>query len=176
MSEWPLHSRLELAALPTAVACARLHAKHLVWEWGLEQLADDIELIVSELVTNSLKATVALGQNGNPRRMTTVPWIELRLYSDGRQVLIEVWDGNHQPPVPQGLGTEGIPALGDEGGRGLFLVETLSHKWGYYATPAAEQGQMVRALSGSRATTVVAPIGRQAVGKVVWVTMVMNPS
>jgi len=26
---------LELGALPTAVPCARLHVRHLVWEWGL---------------------------------------------------------------------------------------------------------------------------------------------
>ncbi|HEY2578130.1 MAG TPA: ATP-binding protein, partial [Streptosporangiaceae bacterium] len=68
------------------------------------------------------------------------PCVELRLYSDGDQVLIEVWDGNYQPPVPQGLGAEGIPALGDEGGRGLFLVEALSQRWGYYATPSDSEG------------------------------------
>ena len=32
--------RGELGALPTAVPCARLHARHLVWEWGLNGLAD----------------------------------------------------------------------------------------------------------------------------------------
>ena len=36
---WPLRSYLELGALPTAVPCARLHARHLVWEWGLNGLA-----------------------------------------------------------------------------------------------------------------------------------------
>jgi hypothetical protein len=32
---WPLQSHLELGALPTAVPCARLHARQMLWEWGL---------------------------------------------------------------------------------------------------------------------------------------------
>jgi hypothetical protein len=39
---------LELGALPTAVPCARLRARHLVWEWGLNGLADSTELLVSD--------------------------------------------------------------------------------------------------------------------------------
>jgi hypothetical protein len=31
---WPLRSSLELGALPTAVPCACLHVKHVLWEWG----------------------------------------------------------------------------------------------------------------------------------------------
>jgi len=54
---WPLRSYLELGALPTAVPCARLHARQLVWEWGLNGLAANTELLVSELVTNAVKAT-----------------------------------------------------------------------------------------------------------------------
>jgi anti-sigma regulatory factor (Ser/Thr protein kinase) len=49
-------SYLQLGALPTAVPCARLHAKHLVWEWGLDDLAESSELLVSELVTNAVQA------------------------------------------------------------------------------------------------------------------------
>jgi hypothetical protein len=44
---------LELGALLTASACARLHTKQLLWEWGLARLADTSELVVSELVTNA---------------------------------------------------------------------------------------------------------------------------
>jgi hypothetical protein len=33
----PLRSYLELGALPTAVPCARLHARHLLWEWGFRR-------------------------------------------------------------------------------------------------------------------------------------------
>jgi len=31
---WPLRSSLELGALSSAVPCARLHVKHVLWEWG----------------------------------------------------------------------------------------------------------------------------------------------
>ncbi len=55
--EPPLRSYLELGALPTAVPCARLHARHVLREWGLNGLAPDSELLVSELVTNAVKAT-----------------------------------------------------------------------------------------------------------------------
>ena len=54
---WPLRSYLELGALPSAVPCARLHAKHVLWEWGLDALAEAIELVVSELITNGVQAS-----------------------------------------------------------------------------------------------------------------------
>lgn len=121
---WPLRSSLELGALPTAVPCARLHARHLLWEWGLNGLASDTELLVSELVTNAVKAT-AIQQEAA---------ILLRLSSDSARVLIEVWDADPQPPVPTELGSGGTPDPQDEGGRGLFLVAVLSAQWNWYLT------------------------------------------
>jgi len=38
VDQWPLQSFLELGALPGAVPCARLHARHVLWEWGLASL------------------------------------------------------------------------------------------------------------------------------------------
>jgi anti-sigma regulatory factor (Ser/Thr protein kinase) len=84
---WPPHIYLELAALPTAVACARLHARNLLWEWGLDWLAPDAELLVAELMTNAVKATVARDDTA----------VRLRLSSNGAQVLIEVWDADPLP-------------------------------------------------------------------------------
>ena len=54
---WPLSSRLVLGALPTAVGCIRLHAKQVVWEWGLAELAGAVELVVSELATGCVFLT-----------------------------------------------------------------------------------------------------------------------
>jgi anti-sigma regulatory factor (Ser/Thr protein kinase) len=120
--EWPLRSFLELGALPGAVRCARLHARQLMWEWGLTGLGDDVEILVSELVTNSVAASQSLGQ---------VSPVRLWLLSDQACVLIVVWDASPQPPVR-------IDAGGDqESGRGLLLVETISDQWGSYLTPAA---------------------------------------
>lgn len=122
--QWPLRNSLQLGALPTAAPCARLHAKHLLWEWGLEAITDTAELLVSELVTNGVKAAQAIEQK---------PPVWLRLSTSNAQLLIEVWDGNTWPPSPRGL-EDGLPAIEDEGGRGLFLVATLSDHWNWYLT------------------------------------------
>lgn len=122
---WPLRSYLELGALPTAVPCARLHARQLVWEWGLNGLADSTELLVSELVTNAVQA-----MTGDHDQAA----LRLRLSGDNTRVLIEVWDADPQPPAPKDLGEDGTPDLQEEGGRGLFLVATLSTRWDWYPT------------------------------------------
>lgn len=114
---WPLRSFLELGALPGAVPCARLHARHMVREWGLAVLGDSTELVVSELVTNAVPASRA-----------TVPATPVRLWllSDGAQVVILVWDASPQPPAPADPGEDA------ENGRGLLLVEAVSERWGYF--------------------------------------------
>ena len=56
-SAWEFESVLAIGALPTATPCARLHARNIACEWGLHGLADTIELVVSELVTNAVKAS-----------------------------------------------------------------------------------------------------------------------
>jgi hypothetical protein len=76
-TSWPLQSFLELGPLPSAVPCARLHARQVVWEWGLVRLSEDIELIVSELVTNAVRASEGL--------MPGVPHVRLWLCSDRDQ-------------------------------------------------------------------------------------------
>jgi anti-sigma regulatory factor (Ser/Thr protein kinase) len=124
---WPLRSYLELGALPTAVPCARLHARQVVWEWGLNGLAANTELLVSELVTNAVKTTA--GNNDQAA-------ICLQLSGDNTRVLIEVWDADPQPPVLKDLGEDGIPTPDpqEEGGRGLFLIAGLSTRWAWYLT------------------------------------------
>ncbi len=121
----PPRSYLELGALPTAVPCARLHTRHLVWEWGLNDLADSTELLVSEFVTNAVKTMAGREDQAAVR---------LRLSSDNARVLIEVWDADPQPPAPRDLGEDGTPDPQEEGGRGLFLVAALSTRWDWYLT------------------------------------------
>lgn len=120
--DWPLRTYLELGALPGAVPCARLHVKHVLWEWGLHEIAETAELLVSELITNGVKAARAL-----PHR----PPVWLRLSATTGRVLIEVGDGNPEPPEPRAL-EDGLPDFGQESGRGLFLVDSLSEQWNWY--------------------------------------------
>ena len=61
--DWPLQDFLELGALPGAVPSARLHARSILWEWGLiPLLTDAVEQVVSELVTNSVTAARVMPQ------------------------------------------------------------------------------------------------------------------
>jgi anti-sigma regulatory factor (Ser/Thr protein kinase) len=142
---WPLRSFLELGALPTAPACARLHAKQVLWEWGLESLSETVELLVSEIVTNAVRASQELvaGRFGG-QRLAEIPTVRLWLSSDRTAVLIQVWDADHRLPERQEREPEA------ESGRGLLLVEALSAEWGSYV-PNGWWGKVVWA-SANRAT------------------------
>jgi anti-sigma regulatory factor (Ser/Thr protein kinase) len=118
---WPLTSHLELAAWPTAVACARRHARAITLEWGLAALADDVELVASELFTNAIRASAGLFT-----RSVATPVVRIFLGSDLRLLLIRVWDGNSQLPARRDAEPD------DDSGRGLMLVEYLASEWGAY--------------------------------------------
>ncbi|WLQ38236.1 SpoIIE family protein phosphatase [Streptomyces castrisilvae] len=97
-----------------SVGRARELARGQLTEWGLEELVDTTELLVSELVTNALR----YGEGE----------IRLRLLRD-RTLVCEVWDaGLVQPRRRRARDT-------DEGGRGLQLVGLLSAAWGARRTP-----------------------------------------
>jgi anti-sigma regulatory factor (Ser/Thr protein kinase) len=127
MQDWPLRSYLELRALPTSVASARRRARNVLSQWGMGALTDTVELLVSEIVTNAVRAS---------RR---TPSIRFWLTSDGHSVLIRVWDGNHRPPTWQNAGPDA------EAGRGLLLIEALSARWGCAMT-AGHGGKIVWAV------------------------------
>ena len=116
-SQWLLKDFLELGALAGAVPCARLHTRQVLWEWKLRSLGENAELLVTELVTNAVKAS---------RAMTQAFPVRLWLASDSARVLILVWDASLQPPVRMDTSDEA------ENGRGLMLVEAISEQWGWY--------------------------------------------
>jgi anti-sigma regulatory factor (Ser/Thr protein kinase) len=124
---------LELGALLTAPACARLHTQQLLWEWGLSRLADSSIAIVSELVTNAYETTVR-------HQLGTL--IALRLSSNGQQALIEVWDADPVPPRLPALDAGNLPLVDAESGRGLFLVAAFSERWSWYAA-SSSSGKVV---------------------------------
>ena len=109
-----------LTARPTAVAQARDLIRDRLLAWGLHGLADVVELLVSELLTNALRYGIA-------------PF-GLRMTRDAASVMVEVSDGN--PTVPRLRNVQ----VGDEGGRGLHLVDELSADWGVRSRP---QGKTV---------------------------------
>ena len=114
-----ISSALEFAPLPTAVPCARLHAVHVLREWGLRDLAGDAEMIVSELVTNAVEASTLLSER---------PPVSLRLLLTGKSLVIEVWDHSPLDLEPREADAD------DECGRGLTVVAALSDRWGWERT------------------------------------------
>jgi anti-sigma regulatory factor (Ser/Thr protein kinase) len=143
--EWPVRDFLELGALPGAVPSARLHAKQIVWEWKLIRLADAVEQVVSELVSNSVAAA---------RAMPQIDPVRLWLLTDKRQVLVLAWDANPNPPA--------LIEADDyaESGRGLFLVRAFSQRWGSYPTPDMG-GKVVWALCGMNTSRGINPADRR---------------
>jgi hypothetical protein len=77
--------------------------------WGLDEHIDATELMATELVTNAI-------------RYTTRP-ISLRLLRT-ETLLCEVTDDDHHLPVLC------EPSETDEGGRGIYLINRLSDRWG----------------------------------------------
>ena len=125
---WPLSTSLPLGALPGATPCARLHARAVLSEWGLGELAEAAELIVSELVTNAVRASTA--PDGHPRYDGAgMPVVVLRMASDRIKLMIEVWD------VIPGSPAAARPGPDDESGRGLMLVAAQCDRWSWQTVP-----------------------------------------
>jgi anti-sigma regulatory factor (Ser/Thr protein kinase) len=130
-----LQTHLELAAVPSAVPCARGHVRAVAHEWGLAELADTAELLASELMTNALQASECLPIRAD---LAIVPVVRIWVTSDQTSMVVHVWDASDAMPIRQ----EATP--GDDGGRGLMIIEALSADWGAYRK--AEGGKVVWAM------------------------------
>jgi anti-sigma regulatory factor (Ser/Thr protein kinase) len=109
---------------PGAVRAARSAVRARLRDWDLDSLADITALLVSELVTNSL-------------RHATGP-IGVRLVRPDRPrgvLLVEVSDPLPDPP------RERAARPADESGRGLQLVAHSSRRWG--TRPGRNTGKTV---------------------------------
>lgn len=119
---WPFLSHLELRSASASVPSARRHARAVTLGWGLRALADDVELTVSELMTNAVEAELRVW---SASRAAPVP-VRLWLASDLDAILVQVWDSSPQLPVPRDAGPD------DERGRGLALVAAICRASGMY--------------------------------------------
>ncbi|MEU4029862.1 SpoIIE family protein phosphatase [Streptomyces anulatus] len=104
---------------PAAVGEARAKVSRQLETWGLDELSMTTELIVSELVTNAIR----YGEGP----------VRLRLLFQAA-LTCEVSDASNTSPRLRHARTT------DEGGRGLFLVAQLAHRWGTRYTP---QGKII---------------------------------
>ncbi len=106
-------------AEPGAVRTARHAVRGQLRSWGLESVGDVTVLLVSELVTNSLR--YASGPIG-----VRLQW---RNQADedpatAAALLVEVSDPLPDPP------RERVARPDEEGGRGLHLVAVSAQRWG----------------------------------------------
>ncbi|MEV4997398.1 SpoIIE family protein phosphatase [Streptomyces niveus] len=88
---------------------ARRLARRALSRWGLEELSDSVELLISEVVTNAV-------------RYAERP-VTLRLL---RTDVLRCEVGDDSPQLPRQRRARDT----DEGGRGLFLVNRLARRWG----------------------------------------------
>ncbi|MCM1973624.1 MULTISPECIES: SpoIIE family protein phosphatase [Streptomyces] len=88
---------------------ARRLARRALSRWGLEELSDSVELLVSEVVTNAV-------------RYASRP-VTLRLL---RTDVLRCEVGDDVPQLPRLRQARAT----DEGGRGLYLVNKLARRWG----------------------------------------------
>ncbi|MGV9350546.1 SpoIIE family protein phosphatase [Streptomyces spiralis] len=97
------------------VRTARTFVHDRLSSWGLENMSDALELVVSETVTNAL---VHAGSDVDVR---------LRAFED--HIRLEVRDSDSNPPVPSPLSLEEEENAEAEHGRGLLIVEALAETW-----------------------------------------------
>ena len=99
-----------LAAEPVSASKARAFICQYLVAHDLQYLMEDIRLVASELATNAV-------------RHARTPFVVTLSEGDG-VVRLAIRDGSPLPPV------RSVPQFMDLGGRGLVLVEQLSHEWG----------------------------------------------
>ncbi|MFF4752127.1 ATP-binding SpoIIE family protein phosphatase [Streptomyces sp. NPDC002514] len=98
------------------VAHARRFLRGVLRTWDLLPALDDMEILVSEVVTNALIHAHSEVD------------LRLRVYPD--RIRVEVRDSDPYPPVPTMLLDEEARNVEAESGRGLLIVEALSAAWG----------------------------------------------
>lgn len=108
-------SYFEVEAAPGAVPHARRHTRHMLAAWQLSHLADDAELLVSELMTNAIQAT--------PGMPPAAP-VALYLAADHDRLTLLVWDACPEPPVHRPHDDDAV------NGRGLEIIEAVSDRCG----------------------------------------------
>jgi anti-sigma regulatory factor (Ser/Thr protein kinase) len=98
------------------VSQVRCFLRDLLYRWDLLPLLDDLELLVSEVVTNAL--------------IHAHSEVDLRLREYPDRVRVETRDSDPYPPVPTALLEEETSNQEAESGRGLLIVDALASTWG----------------------------------------------
>lgn len=118
-----------------SVHSSRIFAAGTLAGWGLPELRENTELVVSELATNALRH--GLRRAGcRPQ-----PAVRLWLIRHGDLVVCAITDPAPEAPVLR------RPTSLEPGGLGLHIVQSLSLRWGW--APLTPQGKIVWAVISS---------------------------
>ncbi|MEU1393737.1 MULTISPECIES: ATP-binding protein [unclassified Nonomuraea] len=121
---------------------ARRYVVDRCFEWCLPTETREIaELVVSELVTNSIAETrawherVMVGEEPDQEGLMTAAfgsfplywavWVNAYLFKGSRFLVVETWDVSRRAPKRLSVDADSV------GGRGLEIVDALSDRWGY---------------------------------------------
>lgn len=121
-----LAASLRLTAVSSAVPCSRMFVRHTLTRWKLEEQIDSTALIMSELVTNAIKASGITDPDPKPWQIKAEHVIGIQLRAVEASLYAEVWDRTPEAPVRKNADDQA------EGGRGLFLVEQFAKQWNVY--------------------------------------------
>ncbi len=144
----PDHAFLDLDAVVTAPGYARAWISRMLWEWGVAELAEAATAVTSELVSNSVNASVGADRAG----------IRLIVTLKRDELAILVRDDHPGVPLAAQPGAE------DEGGRGLMIVENLSDRFGWYPLKDDATGKVVWAVISGFGQAVGKPPGGEDPG------------
>lgn len=122
-----------LAMKPMPARAARDFAVATVRRWGAAERADDVAVVVSELVTNALRHALPDSGETQPPRP-----VRFGLLLPGPCVLCAVADPSRTAPVAKEADVLA------ETGRGLHVVSALADLWGY--TTPSDRGKAVWAM------------------------------
>lgn len=123
-----LVSNIRLAPTTTAVSCARIFVAHTLRTWNVPDLVEDAELVVSELVTNAVRACGVLTPVPTWGELEGMQLLHVGVQGHGQSVHIQVWDSSVEPPVKPKAGPEDWT----ENGRGLVIIEALALHVGHF--------------------------------------------
>ena len=108
-------ARLSLSAEPVSVSDGRRFVREVLRSWQLDGLREAVELVASELITNTLLHT------------DSPPTVNLAMLSNGVRLEVEDESGTH--PRRRSYGFDATT------GRGMMLVESMASRWGTETLP-----------------------------------------
>ncbi|WP_424643761.1 ATP-binding protein [Embleya sp. AB8] len=127
----PVPSHWSFPVEPVSVGCARRAVAAALLRDCPPELADELVLVTSELVTNAVRYGFRSGGGPGARRVEVVLWT-----ADGYYWLAVSDPGAGRPRV-------GLPGRTACGGRGMLLVDRVAAAWAVVARPGGGKSVVV---------------------------------